>query len=237
MDIADKKVVEEYSKNKGAQKGEIREDELRDQDVVFEKTEKIRGKKVTNKYKLGGLHAIDLNFRDYYDIHTDNDPDKSFKGDAVPMLKWLSIVGSNQVDFEEAKRQGREKGDGKGPWPSTMRDNEWTKHYVLFTNDIVNEGFFDLQNHPRLVFYLMCIVGSGEMQEHQWLPVPHARRKKTLLDEMLVETYPTLKQSEIELLKGLNTEEDIEQLATDYAYDDKKIKQIVDEYKKWKESR
>jgi hypothetical protein len=235
MNIGDRRVVQEYSKNKAAQKGEILESELTEDDITFEVQEKVRGKSVTNKYKLGGLHALDLNFRDFYDIHDKTDPDKSFKGDAVPLLKWLSIVGRTQVDFAEAKRQGREKGDGKGPWPSSMQDTEWTKHYILFTNDIVNNGFFDLQNHPRLQWYLMSMVGVGEMQEHQWLPVPHARRRKSKVDELLLRRFPTVSRRELEMLKEINTEEDIRQLARGYALDDKEIKAIVDDFKKWQD--
>ena len=224
MDISDRIIVKKY-KNK---KNEIHEDELKESDITYQKN--------NSSYKIGGLSALDLNFKDYYEIHSE-DPDKSFKSDSLPLMKWLSTVCDTKIDFKEAKKQNRVKGDGKGPWPSEWIDNEYTEHYLLLTNDIVNIDFFVLQNHPKLQWLLMNIVGIGNIQNHQWLSLSNIKNnnKTELLDEIIKEVYPSISYRELDFFKKINNENDIEEIAKKMGKDDNELKKIMEEFKKWKE--
>ncbi len=63
--------------------------------------------------------------------------EKKWTKKAFPVMKFFSAVGINKIDFDEAKRQGRKKGDGKGPWPSKVYDTKNTFYYLLVTYELI----------------------------------------------------------------------------------------------------
>lgn len=228
MHISDRKVVKSHSSSSFAKKSEILKDDIGENDIIFEKGNK------NEEYVLGGLSAIDLNYNDYFDNHSEN-PEKSFSGDSLPLMKWISVVCDSAIDFEKAKAQGRKKGDKKGPWPSKWKDTENTEHYIIFTNDIINKDFFSLQDHPKLQWLLMCMVGVGELQNHQWLSLSSSKKSLSKLDEMLITIYNNISKSEIDLLKNINSEEELIDLAKRCGKQDKEIESIEKEIREWKD--
>jgi hypothetical protein len=176
------------------------------------------------------LKALDLGDKQFFK----NLPEESKKKIAIHevLLRWMSSVGSSTINFEEARQQGRKKGDGKGPWPSFTSDSTYTETYLLTTNAI-NEmlGYHDLYKHPELEWLLLSLVGIGATQEHQWISnSPKSVTPK--IDAMLYGKYPLANEHEITVLKQLGGKDMVVQLAHDFGMTDKEIAAIKLEAKK-----
>ncbi len=184
----------------------------------------VEKKKDSKKPKLNMqdvLAALDLNNKDFYREL----PDENKKAVAMQevVLRWLSAVGKSVVDFEEAKNQGRKKGDGKGPWPTKeIVDNEYTQYYLIMTNEGPNIGFgyHSLYDHPELEWMLLSLVGAGAKQEHIWIPGSPKSETPTI-DAMLRQLYPLANTSEIKMLKSLASREEIINMVKGYGNPDK----------------
>jgi hypothetical protein len=176
------------------------------------------------------LKALDLGDKHFYK----NLPDESKKKIAIHevILRWMSSVAATTINFEEAKRQGRKKGDGKGPWPSIMSDTSYTEDMLLTVNAI-NEilGYHDLYKHPELEWLLLSLASVGSMQEHQY--IPNKRISTTpKIDSMLRSKYPLANEHEMTIIKQLGGKEMAVQLAHDFGMTDKEIAAIKLEAKK-----
>lgn len=144
------------------------------------------------------LKAIDTKNMSYFSS-LDEDTQK-----AIPMLvvmRWLSVVP-----------------DSTG----------LSEYYALMTNEIVNDGFWELSKHPKLQYLLMCMVGCGKSVRHKWIPMSNKKTKNDKIDALLRLKYPNVNDTELNILWKINTTEDIKQLAYDYGYDDKQIKEFGD---------
>lgn len=55
----------------------------------------------------------------------------------------------------------------------SLVDSTTIKYHLLMLNDMVNENFWEMKNHPELVYQLMCSVSEmvgAVRQTHNWLP-------------------------------------------------------------------
>lgn len=178
------------------------------------------------------LAALDKNDFSYYDKFGKSEEEKSKKWgvESYPALRWLSCVGNNEVDWAEAKKQGRKKGDKKGTWPSTLHDNELTKYYLIATNEIANIKFWDLGNHKKLLFLLMACIGQGHSNSkstHNWINMPKKRRGKNLFEELLVKLYSDANSQELKLLSEIYSDDKkLKKLCQSFGYDDEYYKKI-----------
>lgn len=222
MNIADKEIVDRLVDDPKKAGNQILRSDLKPTDLTVPGN--IVGSK-SKEVKLGALSAVDLKLHDFYEtIDPDLDQrNKEFKSDAVPMLRWLSCVGEPDWDAWRANAK-------KGPPP--MKDSKLTEEYLLLTNEVVNVGFWDLMNEPKLQYLLMTVVGCGKKINHQWIPMPKKRARTNALDALLNMWCPGLKDDDIELLKEINTWDDIEELCKSYGMQDSEIKVIKEEYKK-----
>jgi hypothetical protein len=108
------------------------------------------------------------------------------------------------------------------------------EHHLLMVNDLVNANFNLLvkkaregkEGHAELQWMLLALCGSGRKQYHEKVPAPKGL-KKNKLEEALLEHYPLLKTSDLELLLQINSTEDFELFFKDNGYDDKTIKEIL----------
>lgn len=57
----------------------------------------------------------------------------------------------------------------------SLVDSTTAKYHLIMLNEMVNEGFWDMKDHPELLYQLMCsasdMVGA-EKRAHTWLPFP-----------------------------------------------------------------
>lgn len=111
-------------------------------------------------------------------------------------------------------------------WSSSVQaDSDIQAYYVMSCNENLNKHFFNLSRHPKLQWLCATAVSPGiGTFRHQWI----APKKKDGVDnkasKFLREIYPLAKDDEIELLRQLNTKDDLKQLAREHGWDDRRIK-------------
>jgi hypothetical protein len=112
---------------------------------------------------------------------------------------------------------------------SNVKSNnrEVQEHFVLTVNEYFNKHWNTLQNHPKLLWLLLCMCSheSKKIFYHEWIGY---KKKKpgNKIYKFLEELYPNKKLDEIELLSQLYTEEDCKILARDHGFDEKQIQKI-----------
>lgn len=222
MNIFDREVVAELSTDTKKAAGQVSIEEIKEYHRV------VPGKDIGQKWEyalMGGLTAADLGDLNYYDSlgETDEEKDKNFKGDAIQMLRWMATVGS--PDWGKWNANGRK---GRPP----IKDNDMTAYHIIMTNELANQGFWDIQHHPELQYKLITSVGVGIKQEHHWLDMPGKKHKRSRLYELIVQKHPNINDLEYQILVESMTEKDISDLGKDLALDDKAIKEYVKEFKK-----
>lgn len=99
---------------------------------------------------------------------------------------------------------------------------------ILFANDIVNIGFWQLSKHQELQHLLLSICGFGSKQFHPWLGSKNGKQTSKL-DKLLKQQWPSLSDQELEILKNKNTKQELLEFCKDLALDDKQIKEIENE--------
>jgi hypothetical protein len=99
-------------------------------------------------------------------------------------------------------------------------------HYLFMVNELVNKNYEDMYKHPELQWLLLSLCGSGKKEYHPYIKPPNTRKKKDKVTEFLNTLYPLMKRDELDMLKALNSKDDLKQLAEAHGYDDKTIKDI-----------
>ncbi|MEM5878083.1 MAG: hypothetical protein QXF12_04345 [Candidatus Aenigmatarchaeota archaeon] len=150
-----------------------------------------------------------------------NEDIKKINSSLYPLLRWVSCVGINKIDWEEAKKQGRKKGDGKGPWPSKIFDVENTIISLINSNEI-NLYFWNLlkknesgDNHVLLIYIMIkkFIPDLNKEEEYIWIKKPKSKKIKNKIDELLLKIFPNANSLELEILrKKYNNREGIKSL-------------------------
>jgi hypothetical protein len=144
------------------------------------------------------LAAVDQNIRELWDA-MDSDQQKALKNEFFILNRYVSNVANQKRDIQE--------------------------HFVLTVNEYFNKNWNDLQNHPKLMWMLLCMCSyNGEkVFWHEWI----GYKRKAGIDSkklrLLEELYPTRKLDELELLSKLTSDKEIKQLARDYGMDEATI--------------
>jgi hypothetical protein len=99
-------------------------------------------------------------------------------------------------------------------------------HYIIMINELVNKHFNELSKHPELQWLLMTASGAGKPQYHPYLKPPRSNRKRDRLTDLILRVYPGLNSQEVDLLKSINSTQDLIQLALDHGCTDKEIQEI-----------
>lgn len=140
------------------------------------------------------MRAFDTKDRDFYDSLTEEER-KKFS--TFLMLKYGgNVEGSYELQ-------------------------EW---YLRAHNERVNINFFDLGKYPKLQ-WLTCTTVSPELgpQKHYWL-TPKKKEGDNRAYKFIAELYPNMKQSDIDLMVGLNTRDQLKEHARSLGWDEKRIK-------------
>jgi len=110
-------------------------------------------------------------------------------------------------------------------WVSSVNDKGLAPHVLDLVNEYVNKNFSSLTKHPELLWKLMTVQGVGSTYKHMWPGVPKGK-KKSKIQKFLSSVYPSYSLDDLKILERLNTKEDLIQLAKEYGYDDKEIKEL-----------
>lgn len=107
---------------------------------------------------------------------------------------------------------------------SVKSDQFYTEHYIETVNECVNKNLWTLsKSHKKLLWMLTSMCGAFQVMFHPWLAGPK-KEAKNKQEKMLRELYPNKKLDEIELMLHINDKKELKQLAKDYGYDDKQLK-------------
>jgi hypothetical protein len=104
------------------------------------------------------------------------------------------------------------------------------EYFISSTNECVNLDFWILGKHPELLHKMLCVVGLGKKQYHQWIPMAKKQNTNKLF-QFFYQIYPGINDIEFELLLKTNSEQDIENLCKDYALEDKETDDILKQFK------
>jgi hypothetical protein len=152
----------------------------------------------------------------------------SKKPAAIPLKSMLEAIDTNDFEFYAKLTPDQQK--EFSPWlamryASSAQGNT-TAHYLLMVNDIVNNNFSELKNHPDLQWKLLAVCGSGRPTFHPWIPPGKGKRKTSKLKDLLHRIYPHMGYDDIDMLVAINTEDDLKQFARDSGMDEKDIKDM-----------
>lgn len=161
------------------------------------------------------------------------DPKRSYKLDIMTVLE---AADRGIKDFYNNLTEEEQKAFAPRVlirWLSTVSDKSNHKEYaILATNDLVNLGMWSLSKHPELIWLLMTVAGTGKKQYHQWIPMSKGASSTPKLDQLITQVWPHTNSQEQQMLKKLRSNEQWRELAQDSGWDDKQIKDLVNELKK-----
>lgn len=151
------------------------------------------------------LKAVDTNNKNLWDSVSD-DQRKILKNDLFVLNRFISHV------------------QGKYKRAITQEEQE---HFVLSVNLLYNKHWFTLAQHPKLLWYLLCMCSyDGKTQyDHAWIGYKKSsprQDKKTLLMEL----YPNAKLDDIKVMMELMTDAEYNQLLSDSGKSKKSKKTI-----------
>lgn len=144
----------------------------------------------------------------------------------IPLADILRALDKKDRGFYNRLTDEQKK--AFSPWlmlryASTVQEDP--EHFIFMTNEILNVNYMDVKD-PELQWLLLTVIGKGKVQTHNWLKGPGGKRKTDKVSEMLYTIYPHIKSDEIELIKSINSKDELKELAEANGYDDKTIKDI-----------
>lgn len=165
------------------------------------KTINVESKRKLDIFKT--LRALDLKDRDYFDKLSDEER----KGLAIFILvRWASAVQANIPGLDE-----------------------W---WVRATNENFNKNLLDLNtgenNHAKLQ-WLMATTASPGMgtTRHEWIGYKKPTGKtNNKIKKFLMQQFPSMNESEVELLLTKTTNKEIREYCKDLGYNDREIKKL-----------
>jgi hypothetical protein len=107
----------------------------------------------------------------------------------------------------------------------SLVDSTTYKYLLIMLNDMVNDGMWDLQNSPELVYQLLCSVSSlvgGKKQAHTWLPFPKG------LKNVNKDLFELIKKTQSMLISSQLSEDEYKILLL--GYDKKTFETLLDDY-------
>jgi len=127
------------------------------------------------------LEAVDCKDYDFYDRITDEER-QGFS--AFLALKWgASVEGSREIQH----------------------------YYLAATNHYCNKYWYDITKHPKLQWLELCAAAPGVgKQRHTWLEMQKKDKTKNDQTKRLLELFPSLKISDVELLSKLITKDELD---------------------------
>ena len=145
------------------------------------------------------MAAVDMGARTMWD-EMDDLQRKSLKQEFFILNRYISNVNSQPRDTQE--------------------------HFVLTVNEYFNKYWYDLQNHPKLMWQLlsMCAHESKKIFYHEWIGFKKKKDNKRIKFLNLV--YPDMKDDEVELLAKLSELSELKAMAEDLGYGKEEIAKL-----------
>lgn len=109
-------------------------------------------------------------------------------------------------------------------WMSATKQNQ--EYHIIFTNELCNVEMGSISKHPELQWMLLCAIGEGKKQRHEWVK-PSTKAKKDKKIEFVKQLYPELKYDEIETLCLLKSDQEIVNIALSMGFQEKEIKDLL----------
>lgn len=96
-------------------------------------------------------------------------------------------------------------------WGSAVQGSrDLQEFYLISTNEQLNKHFFSVNRHPGLQWLMATAVSPGMgMQRHQWIAPKKKQGTASEVKKTLMELYPTMKISDIEVLSQLVSKQDL----------------------------
>ena len=152
----------------------------------------------TDKLYIGNEMAqLDLKNREFFDDLSDEEK-KKFS--PYLMIRW----GSNVEGAPELQA-----------------------YYLMSTNERLNKHYFDISGtqHKKLQWLLASTVSPGMgKQRHNWLAASKKEGTDNKATKFLREIYPELRDDELDLLRRLNSKDDLKHLAEQHGWTKERIK-------------
>jgi hypothetical protein len=108
------------------------------------------------------------------------------------------------------------------------QSREQQEHFVLTVNEYFNKNWNDLQDHPKLLWQLLCMC-SWDQQKiffHEWVGFKR-KNSGTKAAKFLMEIYPNRKLDEIDMLADMMDTKELKELARQHGYEDKQIDKML----------
>jgi hypothetical protein len=145
------------------------------------------------------IQAVDMNIRELWD-ELDEVNQKALKGELFILNRYISNV--------------------KG------QSSETQQHFVISVNEYYNKNWFQLQQHPKLLWLLLCMCSFDGKKTfyHEWIGNKKREGNDNKKVQFLAELNPTMKMAEVEMIAKLTPAKELTRLAKDYGFADKDIK-------------
>lgn len=146
------------------------------------------------------LAAIDLGASSMWS-EMDEDQKKALKAELFILNRYVSSVSGQKREIQE--------------------------HFVLTVNEYYNKHWASLQQHPELLWKLLCACSheSNKIFFHQWIGFKQ-KKGDTKRIKFLLEIYPNRKLDELEMLVTLMPLKEFKELAANHGYSDKEITKL-----------
>lgn len=119
-------------------------------------------------------------------------------------------------------------------WFSTISNSRELEEYqLLAVNEYLNKDFWELSDHPELIYKLSCLMGIGATLRHEWLPFASKKMSSKIIN-FFGEVYPRLSWKEIDDVISKYTTEDFKELLIEYGIQKDEEKELITAFKKLK---
>lgn len=128
----------------------------------------------------------------------------------------------------------------KNPEVLQLENSEVLKYQLILLNDMVNNGFWDMKDHPELIYQLLCSVQDmigAEQKNHSWIPFTKGIKSvNSELFDIIKLTQPeltrnSLKEQEYKLLLLSYDKKTFQELLGDFGYQDNEVKKLLKTFK------
>lgn len=122
----------------------------------------------------------------------------------------------------------------------SLIDSTTAKYHLIMLNEMVNEGFWSMKDHPDLVYQLLCsasdMVGA-EKRAHTWLPFPKGLKNvdKDIFDiikkAQSVLTAAQMTEEEYKIILLSYDKQSFDTLLEEFGYQDSERKGLLKQFK------
>jgi hypothetical protein len=111
-------------------------------------------------------------------------------------------------------------------WVSSSDGSDGVQEYFIQAiNERVNINMKELKNHPELSWMLLASCGIRKAYRRAWIGASKGVKKDKISD-FIAELYPSAGEQEIELMRIINNEEELKQVAEQMNLNRSEIKEV-----------